>query len=119
MKAATDGSAVFFTDNDRAALTSNTVAGSGTNLYEASNSSSGSVTISDLTGGQSTVAVDGVVGASSDGSYIYFVAEGVLASGATSGDENLYVEHNGTTKFIASLRAMATRPSGTPVGRRG
>jgi hypothetical protein len=104
MDAATDGSAVIFTDNDGAALTGSTVAGSGTNLYEASISSNGSVTISDLTGGQSTAGVDGVVGASSDGSTVYFVAEGVLASGATSGDENLYVEHGGTTKFIASLQ---------------
>ena len=44
-----------------------------------------------------------MLGASSDGSYIYFVAEGVLAAGATSGAENLYVDHNGTTTFIATL----------------
>jgi hypothetical protein len=100
MTAATDGSVAFFTDGDGAALTGNTVAGSGANLYEY-NTASGTTT--DLTGGQSLAQVDGVLGASSDGSSVYFVAEGVLASGATSGAENLYVEHSGTTRFIATL----------------
>jgi hypothetical protein len=100
MTAATDGSAAFFTDGDGAALTGNTVSGSGTNLYEY-NVASGTTT--DLTGGQSLAQVDGVLGASADGSSVYFVAEGALASGATSGDENLYVEHGGTTTFIATL----------------
>jgi hypothetical protein len=102
MTAASDGSVAFFTDGDGAALTGNTVAGSGANLYEY-NVASGTTT--DLTGGQSLAQVDGVLGASSDGSSVYFVAEGVLASGATSGAENLYVEHNGTTTFIATLSA--------------
>ena len=100
MTAATDGSVVFFTDGDAAALTGNTVSGSGTNLY-VYNVASGTTT--DLTGSQSLAQVDGVLGASSDGSSVYFVAEGVLASGATSGAENLYVEHGGTTTFIATL----------------
>ena len=34
---------------------------------------------------------------------MYFVAEGSLASSATSGQPNLYVNHNGTTTFIATL----------------
>jgi hypothetical protein len=53
----------------------------------------------------------GVAGASEDGSYVYFVAEGKLGepgSGAESGDPNLYVWHEGaegsdTIKFIATL----------------
>ena len=100
MTAATDGSVVFFTDGDGAALTGDTMTGSGTNLYEY-NVASGTTT--DLTGSQSLAQVDGVLGASSDGSSVYFVAEGMLASGATSGAENLYVEHGGTTTFIATL----------------
>jgi len=58
--------------------------------------------------------VQGVLGASSDGSYVYFVANGVLAKGAapgncnagsgqTVGACNLYVSHNGATTFIARL----------------
>jgi hypothetical protein len=103
MTAATDGSVVFFTDGDGAGLTSDTVTGSGTNLYEYNLNAPAGQHLTDLTGNQSLAQVDGVLGASSDGSYVYFVAEGVLASGATSGAENLYVDHNGATTFIATL----------------
>jgi WD40-like Beta Propeller Repeat len=45
-----------------------------------------------------------VPGASADGSYVYFVANGVLASGASPGDCcNLYLDHEGTITFLASL----------------
>ncbi len=71
----------------------------GANLYEY-NVSSG--TLTDLTPAN-PANVDGVSGLSDDGSYVYFVAEGSLASGATSGQPNLYVNHNGTTTFIATL----------------
>jgi hypothetical protein len=47
--------------------------------------------------------VQGVVGASEDGSYVYFVATGDLASGASSGHFNLYLWHEGTITFIAGL----------------
>lgn len=55
-----------------------------------------------------------VIGASEDGSYVYFVANGVLAPHATHGECaeigapasatcNLYVRHNGITSYIATL----------------
>jgi hypothetical protein len=59
--------------------------------------------------------VQAVLGASTDGSYVYFVANGVLASGASPGNCqfgytsaemgqcNLYVEHGGVTKFIGPI----------------
>lgn len=51
---------------------------------------------------------------SDDGSYVYFVAKGSLAVGATSGDNNLYVAHESGgvwgVSFIAAL-ADADRPS--------
>jgi DNA-binding beta-propeller fold protein YncE len=59
--------------------------------------------------------VQGMLGSSNDGSYAYFVANGMLASGASRGDChqtangvqvgscNLYVEHDGTTRLIAVL----------------
>jgi hypothetical protein len=58
--------------------------------------------------------VVGVLGASDDGSYVYFVANGALASGASSGDCpsssggvlgscSIYVVHNGAIKFIARV----------------
>jgi hypothetical protein len=41
---------------------------------------------------------------SEDGSYVYFIAEGVLAGGAVAGQDNLYVSHDGGAPvFIASL----------------
>jgi hypothetical protein len=52
----------------------------------------------------------GVLGFSADGSYIYFVADGVLAPGASHSSCrfsntkcNLYVYHDGVTKFITRL----------------
>lgn len=66
-------------------------------------------------------AVQGVVGTSLDGSYVYFVANGVLAPGATPGNClgihapyrstfggnacNLYLWHNGAVTFIARQNA--------------
>ncbi len=48
-----------------------------------------------------------VIGTSQDGSYVYFVATGVLANGAVSGADNVYLLHDGaggwTTTYIAGL----------------
>jgi hypothetical protein len=46
--------------------------------------------------------VEAVLGASRDASYVYFVARGNLAPGATSGARNLYVEHGGAIDFVAA-----------------
>jgi hypothetical protein len=52
--------------------------------------------------------VQGVIGSSEDGSYVYFVADGVLASNenvnrevAREGEPNLYLWHEGVTSFLA------------------
>lgn len=45
----------------------------------------------------------GIAGASEDATYVYFVATGALASGATAGEPNLYLRHGTTTTFIATL----------------
>jgi hypothetical protein len=54
--------------------------------------------------------VQAVIGAGEDGSYMYFVARGVLTHDANiegkqpaSGELNLYVRHAGVTTFIATL----------------
>ncbi len=45
----------------------------------------------------------GFVGAANDGSYIYLNAAGLLATGgAPNSNQNLYVEHEGEIKFVAS-----------------
>jgi hypothetical protein len=97
-----DGSKVFFTSSQR--LTSDSTVGD-LYQYDVTNGHLTDLTVdnADNNGPQ----VHGVVGASSDGSYVYFVAAGKLASGATAGENNanLYVEHNGTTTFIARLNS--------------
>jgi hypothetical protein len=44
-----------------------------------------------------------VLGASEDGSYLYFVAKGKLAEGAMSGQPNLYLLHDAATRLVAVL----------------
>jgi hypothetical protein len=61
-----------------------------------------------LTAGEADAHVQGVVGASEDGSYVYFVALGRLAAGAVSGEDNLYGLHYAGTawepaKLVATL----------------
>jgi hypothetical protein len=83
----------------------------------------------------SGAAVQGFLGTSSDGAYVYFMANGVLASGATpgecridgsqSGNCNLYLAHAGVITYLAGLRQASSsvddyanwRPSAT--GARG
>ena len=60
-----------------------------------------------IAGEGSAGAREAVLGTSEDGSYVYFVATGALASGAVDGEDNLYVSHdqNGawSTTYIATL----------------
>ncbi len=101
-----DGSKVFFTSS--AELTDDAytgIADNAANLYEY-----------DLTNGKLTdlsvdtadvadgAAVQGIVQVSQDGSYVYFVADGKLAAGATAGQPNLYViQDGGSPRFIVTL----------------
>ncbi len=127
--ASSDGSKVFFTDEKP--LTSNSTATEGApDLYEAELAAApgGAPVLKDLT--PSTVDVTpgehanvmGVLGASKDGSYIYFAAAGALAPGATPqecvllpGQEasnslcNVYVLHAGESP---SLIATVTYTDG-------
>jgi hypothetical protein len=111
--ASADGSRVFFTS--RVELTNDANTGpvdSAANLYEY-NVESGVLT--DLTVDTNPEDVDGagvlgLVTASEDGSYVYFVAAGKLtgeANGegkaAVSGKPNLYLVHAGRVTFIATL----------------
>jgi hypothetical protein len=116
--ASSDGSRVFFTDTQR--LTEGSGGGAtGINqrdLYECQIvevAGKLQCQLSDLTPVQSgeVANVQGVLGASDDGSYVYFAANGVIAQGAvpgnchagfsTEGLCNLYVWHEGTTKLVA------------------
>jgi hypothetical protein len=132
--ASPDGSKVLFTDESK--LTADSTAEAGApNLYLYDFNQTPGSRLSDLTAVPGA-AVQGVVGASNDGSYVYFVADGVLAANANSENAtaepraceeakgetpsrheeelgllpvglgcNLYVLHDGETRFIAALAA--------------
>jgi hypothetical protein len=111
--ASSHGSKVFFTTPARLTDSANTgVDGSGNPtdagndlyLYEVDADRLTDLSVSTNSTDSATGAnVLGVVGASDDSSYVYFVAQGSLAAGATSGMPNLYVWHDGSTRFIATL----------------
>jgi hypothetical protein len=110
-----DGSEVFFTDER--ALTERSGAGPNEpDLYEYDLEAPEGERLSDLSlpvepGGHANV--QGVLGTSEDGSYVYFVADGALTEGENAEGEkpaeekpnlsNLYVRHGGVTTFIATL----------------
>jgi hypothetical protein len=122
LTASDDDSKIFFADNNR--LTGDSTAGSGAfgDLYRFDARNTGSGRLVDLTvdhvdtGGAEVL---GVLGASADGSYLYFVANGRLDPEAldvhqgdcTTGKSpveatcNLYLWHEGweTPRFIATL----------------
>ena len=93
------GSLAFFTAPASSGLTSDTVAGSGRNLYRY-DADTGALT--NLTAA-ADARVLGVSGISDDGSVVYFVADGALAFGATAGDHNLYRLEAGSTTLVATL----------------
>jgi hypothetical protein len=108
--ASKDGSVVYFTDTGR--LTSSSKAEAGKpDLYRYEFGKA--EPLSDLTKGAVPGNVQGVTGASDDGSYIYFVAKGALSGEeegptgqkAIEGANNLYLYHEGKTGFIARLSA--------------
>jgi hypothetical protein len=125
--ASSDGSRVFFTDCNR--LTADSTADpsegcrTGSDLYEYDFAKPVGERLTDLTvdrdGGDALGAdVQGVIGASEDGSYVYFVAGGTLESAANGRGEapeadghGLYVEHYDggeweKPRFIAALAAQ-------------
>ncbi len=110
----TETSKIFFTDEEK--LTSNSTAGAGEpDLYEYDLEKPGGQRLTDLTAHAGEPAdVLGVSGASEDGSYVYFVAQGTLAANenshgakAQAGKANLYLRNAGATTFIATLDAAA------------
>jgi hypothetical protein len=111
-QATPDGSFAFFTSPGK--LKNNATTGpndEGNDLYRYEAESGGLLDLTPDSGDPAGANVQGVLGASEDGSYVYFAANGVLASGATAGDCkgpqsgscNLYLWHEGTRTFVAPL----------------
>jgi len=113
-----DGSKVFFTDCSRLTVDSTAVPGGGcegSDLYEYDFNKPPGERLTDLTVDEHVsdhlgADVQGVIGASEDGSYVYFVASGALTAGANSeakepvaGEPNLYMRHGDKTTFIVTL----------------
>ena len=107
-----DGSRVLFTDENR--LTGDSVAKPGSpDLYEYDLEGPEEERLTDLSvpaGAGAGANVQGVVGSSVDGSYVYFVADGVLSEGKNAegvepaeGHPNLYLYHDAHNTFIATL----------------
>ena len=107
--ASADGSNVFFASGEELTNDANTGDASnpdsGQDLYHYNlqNGQLQDLTVDSNPADSSGAAVQGLLGSSDDGSYLYFVALGKLAAGASSGANNLYVYHAGTTTFIATL----------------
>lgn len=104
---------IFFTDEEK--LTPGATAEAGKpDLYEYDLEKPAGQRLTDLTPSATEPAdVLGVSGASQDGAYIYFVADGDLTSNqensheatAIPGQANLYLRHAGATTFVATLDA--------------
>jgi hypothetical protein len=128
LAASADGSRVFFRDRQRLTAQSgengngpDASYGAGNDLYECQiveESGKDACKLTDLTpedSGGSAEVQNILPGTSEDGSYVYFVANGVLAPGAVQGacryyapaganvTCNLYVYHAGKITFIATL----------------
>jgi hypothetical protein len=101
--ASSDASRIFFLDTGH--LTAKSSA-SGEDLYEYDVNAPVGSRLADLSVDQNAgeaAGVRAVIGASEDGSYVHFMASGVLAPGAKAGQLNLYVRHEGATKLVAAL----------------
>ena len=110
--ASSDDSRIFFTDEQRLTKDATGLA----DLYECEiieEAGQPECRLSDLTGGagESAGVMGSIPGASEDGAYVYFVADGVLTGGqandrgevAVAGQPNLYVRHEGLTTLVAVL----------------
>jgi hypothetical protein len=126
MTATPDGSYAFFTSREE--LTNDATTGTadqGNDLYRYDVSSGELIDVSVDPGDPNGAEVQGVLGASADGSYVYFAANGVLGdpgNGASPGDCksspvvgwggngtcNLYVWHSGLISFVSSIGSQVS-----------
>jgi hypothetical protein len=112
-QASANGNLAFFTSQAELTEDANTgidgegnQTNAGSDLY-VSNIASGELTDISVDNNPADAAtganVLGVVGASEDGSRVYFVASGAIDGAAQSGQPNLYLWEGGTPRYVATL----------------
>ncbi len=118
-----EGTRAFFSDPQRLTATSTATPGK-PDLYECQITEAGACELTDVTVdanvGESADVQGTVVGAAEDGSSIYFVASGAIATGATPGADNLYLAQaatNWTPRFVATLSSGDDPDWGSVKGR--
>ena len=123
--ASKDGSKAFFTDTQQltddatqgagSAATGGCInAGTGCNLYLYDFANPSGTNLIDISAGDTSGSgpqVQGVMATSDDGSHVYFVADGVLAPGASAGDCNGN-QSTGTSTCTSTSATRATRAGG-------
>jgi hypothetical protein len=132
LAANTEGTKILFTDESKLTGDSTAVAGQ-PDLYECELvGEAGHTTCSlrDLTVDHNEsehANVQGLVAISENGEYVYYVADGALASRASPGTCvvglveaaatcNLYLDHNGVSTFVATLSGADNSPAGSYEG---
>ncbi|HXC23991.1 MAG TPA: hypothetical protein VNU28_05350, partial [Solirubrobacteraceae bacterium] len=102
-----DGSRLFYLESEPSAEHAPQTSEGELYMFDPASEKVTPLTADHLSGERSARVQNALLGTSEDGSYVYFVARGVLAGGASSGQNNLYVMHEegGTwrTTFIATL----------------
>jgi dipeptidyl aminopeptidase/acylaminoacyl peptidase len=102
--ASADGSRVFFTTSE-SLLPEDTDSSRDLYMYDANAPANARLTLVSASGTVNEGDVGGVIGASADGRYVYFVCSGQLVAGEPPADiAGLYVWHDGHLAFIGSLR---------------
>jgi hypothetical protein len=107
------GGQTTFTGNDLYEYQVNPETGKTGVLRDLTVSTPDEVTLDEAGGDLLGADVQGVLGASEDGEYVYFAADGVLTTGQNTegrepipGQPNLYLRHDGATTFIATLSTV-------------
>ncbi len=102
-----DGSKIFFVEDEENQGSGPGLRSGDLYVFDTSTDTQVNLTANHPAGERSAGVQPNLMGTSEDGSYVYFVATGVLASGAVSGADNLYVMHEAggawTTRYIATL----------------
>jgi hypothetical protein len=115
LTATPDGSKAFFTSPER--LTEDATgdpSGSGFEdlyMYDVGRGELTDLSIDHEAGDPQGAAVEGVLGVSDDGDYVYFAATGHLAPGGGPGGGNIYLWHDGTASYVGQSNYI---PNWTP-----